>query len=303
MTTNNYDVIVVGCGPAGLSAAIYALRAEKTVLILEKETIGGQITSSPMVENYPGYSHISGSELMEKMYDQALELGAQIELEEVLSIKDGETKEVTTDMNTYTCKALIIASGAKNRRLGLEKEEELFGDGISTCVTCDGAFYKDKNVGVIGGGNSAMSATIGLLELCKEITLINAGDKLMAEKVTVDRIERKRNVKIINGAKVVELLGEKGKFEGVVIEHKDGKKETLNFDGIFVEIGQVPQSEIVKGLLEIDSNGYIVSNETLTNKEGIFVAGDVRVKSVRQLTTACADGSIAAINAIRYLDK
>jgi len=293
-----YDIIIIGCGPAGMTAGIYAARANKKVLILEKETIGGQMSSAPLIENYPGYKEVLGSELAGLMYDQAENLGVQIELEEVTEIVDGDIKKVITEDNTYEARALIIATGSKYRLLGLEKEEELIGKGIHFCVACDGAFYKDKEVAVIGGGNSAVINAITLSDLCKKVTVIQNLEKLTAEEVLIDKLTSKPNVEIITNAIVSKINGEDELSSIVINEEKE-----IKLDGMFISIGLIPQSDLVKDLLELNQYGYIEANDSMTKKEGIFVAGDCRNKKVRQVTVATSDGTIAAMNAIEYLNK
>ena len=295
-----YDIIIIGCGPAGLTASIYALRAEKKVLILEKENIGGQITSSLKVENYPGFKQISGSDLINNLYEQAVSLGCEINIEEVTKIIDGDIKTVVTDEGEYKAKAIIIATGCKNRLLGLEKEEDFIGNGISFCVACDGAFYKDKTVAVIGGGNSAVINALSLSDICKKVYLIQNLDKLTAEKALLNRLEETDNVDIYCGYVVSKLIG-KEELSHIEITGQDTKK--LKIDGMFVSIGQIPQNDIFKDLLELNSKNYIKSTECVTNVKGIFVAGDCRDKKIRQLTTAAGDGTIAALEAVNYLNN
>lgn len=298
-----YDIIIVGAGPAGLTAAIYALRSNKKVLVLEKETIGGQMSSSPLIENYPGFLSISGSELANNLYSQVIELGGEVELEEVLSIEFGEVKTVTTDMGKYETKSIIFATGAKYRRLGLEKEEEFIGNGISFCVACDGAFYKDKTVAVIGGGNSAVINAITLSDICKKVYVVQNLDKLSAEASLINKLNAKENAEVIYNATVQELIGDNNLSAISIVVNKTEKRE-LAIDGIFVSIGLLPQNDFIKDDITLDEHGYIKSDtECTTNLEGVFVAGDCRTKNVRQITTATADGSIAAINAVKYLNK
>lgn len=295
-----YDIIIIGCGPAGLTASIYALRAEKKVLILEKENIGGQITSSLKVENYPGFKQISGSDLINNLYEQAISLGCEINIEEVTKIVDGDIKTVITDEGEYKTKSIIIATGCKNRRLGLEREEEFIGNGISFCVACDGAFYKDKTVAVIGGGNSAVINALTLSDICKKVYLIQNMEKLTAEKALLNRLNEVKNVEIYCGCTVSKLIGN-DELTHIEITGTDTKK--LKIDGMFVSIGQIPQNEIFKDLLELNSKNYIKSTECVTDVKGIFVAGDCRDKKIRQLTTAAGDGTIAALEAVNYLNN
>lgn len=298
-----YDIIIVGAGPAGLTAAIYALRSNKKVLVLEKETIGGQMSSSPLIENYPGFLSISGSELANNLYSQVIELGGEVELEEVLSIEFGEIKTITTDMGKYEARAIILATGAKYRKLGLEKEDEFIGKGISFCVACDGAFYRDKTVAVIGGGNSAVINAITLSDICEKVYVVQNLDKLSAEASLINKLNEKKNVEIIYNATVQEIIGDNN-LNGIVISINNTEKRKLEIDGMFISIGLVPQNEFIKDTVTLDNYGYIKSDaECVTNIEGVFVAGDCRTKNVRQITTATADGSIAAINAVKYLNR
>lgn len=295
-----YDIIIVGCGPAGLTAAIYALRANKKILILEKDNIGGQITSSLKVENFPGFKQISGNDLMNNLYEQAIDLGCEINIEEVIKIKDGKIKTVITDENEYETKSLIIATGCKNRLLGIDREEEFIGNGISFCVACDGAFYKDKVVAVIGGGNSAVINALSLSEICKKVYLIQNLDFLTAEDMLKERIKEKNNIEIMYNSKVVKLIGD-DELKSIEVSGKEDK--IIAIDGMFIAIGQIPQNDIFKGIIDLNEQNYIKSIECLTNKEGIFVAGDCREKKIRQLTTAAGDGTIAALEAINYLNN
>lgn len=296
-----YDIIIIGCGPAGMTSAIYALRSGKSVLILEKESIGGQIASSPLVENYPGYSSISGAELSNNLYEQVLNLGGQIELEEVIEIKVGKEKEVITNDNSYTASAIIIATGAKHRLLGLPNEQELIGNGIHFCVSCDGAFYKDKTVCVIGGGNSAVINALTLSDICKNVIVVQDLSDLTAEKKLANKLKDKKNVEIHYNSKVKEIIGE-NELKAIVIENV--LEQEIETDGMFISIGLVPESDFIKNLIKVNNYNYIESdNSCNTNIEGIFVAGDVRSKKVRQLTTAVNDGTIAAIEAMEYIDN
>lgn len=294
-----YDIIVIGCGPAGMTAAIYALRANKSVLILEKETIGGQISSSPLVENYPGYLKISGSELSNNLYEQVNELGGNIELEEVIKIEDGKTKKVITEDNTYESKTVIIATGSRYRLLGLPNEVNLIGNGIHFCVACDGAFYKDKIVAVIGGGNSAIINALTLSDICKRVYVIQNLSDLTGEKVLGDKLKKKENVEIYYDSKITELKGN-DELNSIVINND----KNIKVDGMFISIGQIPQSNFVKELVKINESSYVISDDNCeTNVKGIFVAGDIRNKKIRQLTTAVNDGTIAALEAINYIDS
>jgi len=300
-----HDIIIIGGGPAGLTAAIYARRANKSVLVLEKDGFGGQMTHSPNIENFPGFTQISGNELADKMMDQVMALGAEVEIEEAHEITViGDKKIVKTDFGTHECSVVITAMGAKHRLLGVSGEDRFIGDGISYCAVCDGAFYIGKRVAVIGGGNSALQEAILLSELCTEVTIIQNLDFLTGEEKLQESVRCKANIKIIVGTVIKEFFGE-NEFEGLVTHcESDGFEETLKFDGAFVAIGLAPENGIVKDLTKLDEGGYIISDENcLTDDEGIFVAGDCRTKRIRQITTAAADGATAALAACRYLDR
>ena len=295
-----YDIIIVGAGPAGLTAAIYAGRANKSVLVLEKDTFGGQITSSPQVENIPGFVSITGAEFGDQLVEQAMNLDAEIECAEVLEIKDGETKTVVTDDGEFYAKAVIIATGTKHRLLGLDKEEEFIGNGISFCAVCDGAFYEGKTVAVIGGGNSALQESILLSNLCKKVYVVQNLDYFTGEKKLADELVTKENVEIILGATVDKLLGE-DELTGITINTADGKKD-IQLDGMFLAIGLLPQNEQFANLVKLNDYGYVDSAEDcITNVDGIFVAGDCRSKRIRQVATAAADGATAALAACDYI--
>ena len=295
-----YDIIIVGAGPAGLTAAIYAGRANKSVLVLEKDTFGGQITSSPQVENIPGFVSITGAEFGDKLVEQAMNLDAEIECAEVLEIKDGETKTVVTDDGEFYAKAVIIATGTKHRLLGLDNEEEFIGNGISFCAVCDGAFYEGKTVAVIGGGNSALQESILLSSLCKKVYVVQNLDYFTGEKKLADELVTKENVEIILGATVDKLLGE-DELAGITINTANGKKD-ITVDGMFLAIGLLPQNEQFANLVKLNDYGYVDSAEDcITNVDGIFVAGDCRSKRIRQVATAAADGATAALAACDYI--
>lgn len=297
-----YDIIIIGAGPAGLTAAVYAKRAGKDVLVIEKGTFGGQITYSPRVENIPGFVSLTGNEFAEKLVEQALNLGAEIECAEVLEIKNGEVKTVVTDSGEFEGKTVIIATGAKHRMLGVDGEEKFVGEGISFCAVCDGAFYEGKAVAVIGGGNSALQEAILLSETSKKVYLVQNLDFITGEKTLYDKILEKNNVEVILGATVDSFIGD-NTLEGIVINTKDGKKN-LNVDGVFVAIGLVPQNDAFANIIELDERGYVASGEECTtNADGIFVAGDCRQKRIRQVATAASDGAVAALAACAYLDR
>lgn len=302
-----HDIIIIGAGPAGLTAAIYARRASKSVLILEKSSFGGQMTFSPRIENYPGFVSVSGTELADALVEQALSQGAEVELEEVSSITvnpDG-TKTIKTDCGEHAARAVIIATGAKHRLLGAKGETDYIGNGISFCAVCDGAFHAGRNIAVIGGGNSALQEALLLADLCNSVTVIQNLESFTGETRLVEQLNAKPNVKAIFGTTVSEFYGENGELKGLIAKRvSDGSESRLDFDGVFVAIGLAPDTELASGVAERDRFGYIVSDEKcLTATDGIFVAGDCRTKSVRQIATAVADGASSALAAVNYLDK
>lgn len=300
-----YDIVIIGAGPAGLTAAVYGGRAEKSVLVLEKETFGGQVTHSPKIENYPGTLQMSGNEFAEKLVEQALSLGAEIELDEVTAVEtDGKIKKVIGENATYEAKSVIVATGSKHRKLGVTDEEKFVGTGISYCAVCDGAFYKDKEVAVIGGGNTALQEAVMLSELCKKVTLVQNLSFFTGEKKLLNQLEKKDNVEFITSSVVCGLDGE-NTLSAIKIKNTETNEETtLSVDGIFVAIGQVPENEPFRSVASLDEYGYIVSGEECeSGTQGVFVAGDCRTKLVRQIATAVSDGAVAAVNACRYIDS
>lgn len=300
-----YDIIVIGAGPAGLTAALYALRADKTVLVLEKGTFGGQITYSPQIENYPGYAQMSGNEFAEKLIDQVLSQGAEIEMETVTAVRDnGATKTVVTEEGEHEAKAVIIATGVKHRQIGLPNENELVGEGISYCAVCDGAFFKGQTVAVLGGGNSALQEAVLLSEGCKKVYVIQNLDYFTGEARLVEKLKQKDNVEFIMGTVITALNGDKSLESLTLRKESDGSESNLGVNGLFVAIGLIPNNKIFDEIAGLDEWGYIDSDEScLTKTEGVFVAGDCRKKQIRQITTAAADGSVAALAACRYIDS
>ena len=298
-----YDIVIVGAGPAGLTAAIYALREEKKVVILEKETIGGKITSSSKIENYPGFKSISGMDFANNLYEQVINLGGEINIEEVLSIENGKVKKVITDENTYETKSIIIASGSKYKTLNLDKEEELIGNGISFCTVCDGSFYKNKDVCVVGGANSALNSALYLSKICNKVYLVVRGHKLKGDKKVIDNVLSLSNVEVLYNTTVNKYILDNDELVGVEVKSNECEKR-LDVEGVFLAIGQSPEIDYLNDLIKVDENNYVLASEDcITNIDGIFVAGDVRKKKVRQLTTAVSDGTNAAINAINYLKE
>ena len=300
-----YDIIIVGAGPAGMTAALYARRADKTVLLIEKENFGGQITYSPHVENYPTLLSASGSELAQMMLDQVMEHGTDIELAEVTEIRDEATyKTVVTDGGEFQARAVILAAGSKHRHLGLPNEEELVGKGVSYCAVCGGAFFSGKSVAVVGGGNTALQEAVMLSEYCSHVTVIQNLSFMTGEKKLLDLLLTKDNVSLIYDTVVTALVGEEELNEITLYNGKMDMEYSMSVDGLFVAIGQQPENERFENLTALNEYGYIVADEAcLTDTDGVFVAGDCRTKSVRQITTATADGAVAALAACRYVDS
>ena len=300
-----YDIAVIGAGPAGLTAALYALRADKSVIVLEKAAFGGQITFSPKLENYPGTGTLSGNEFAEKLVEQVLDQGADIEPENVLSVsKNEKTFVVKTEDSEYEAKSVIVATGARHRMLGLENEENLVGNGISFCAVCDGAFYKDKCVAVIGGGNSALQEALLLSTLCQKVYVVQNLSFLTGEERLAKELESKDNVEIILSNVVTAFNGE-DELRSICIKNTEsGEEKTLTLDGVFIAIGLIPQNEAFAEFIDLDSYGYADSGEDCTTRtEGIFVAGDCRKKKIRQVATAVGDGAVAALAACNYIDE
>lgn len=294
-----YDIVIIGGGPAGLTAGIYAARAGKKVLVLEGRALGGQIVNAPDVRNYPGTPSISGVDLAMNMYKQVLEHGGEVKFERAMGIKD---KIVHTDGGEYKAKAIILATGAENRKLGLYGEDKLVGKGVSYCATCDGNFYKDKTVAVVGGGNTALEDAIYLADICKKVYLIHRREEFRGDKTTVDKIKALKNVEMILSANVKEILGDE-KVEGLELEIKDGERKEVKVDGVFFAIGYEPQANEFADSVELDEQGYIKTKDGVhTSTEGIYVAGDARAKDLKQLVTAASDGAIAATVAVKEME-
>lgn len=287
-----------------MTAALYAKRSGKTVKIFEKESFGGQIANSPKVENFPSIKEISGLELSNNMFDQIMDLGVEFECENVLDVKkENDCFIVTTDYNTYLAKSVIIAAGVKHRTMGIENEEELVGKGVSYCAVCDGAFYKGKDVAVIGDANTALQYTLMLSDICNKVYLCMLFDKFFADQTLVDRLKEKENIIVTKEISLKEFL-HKEELTGLRFENTKTKEVVVfNVDACFVAIGQVPNNERYSNLVDLDDKGYIISSDTTTKTEGLYVAGDCRTKHVRQLTTAVGDGAIAAMNAVNYINK
>lgn len=291
-----YDIIIIGAGPAGMTAAIYAARANKKVLVLEALSYGGEILNTLKIENYPVEENISGFDFATKLYNQVIKLGVEVKLEKVLSIN--ENKEVKTNENTYISKSIIIATGLNNRKLNLSLEEELIGKGISYCATCDGAFFKGKDVAVVGGGNTALEDALYLSDICNKVYLIHRRNEFRADSITIDKVLNKDNIIVMYDSIITKINGSN------YLESIEVNNELLKVDGLFIAIGKIPNLDYLNGLIETNEDGYIKSNELChTNIDGIFVAGDIREKTLRQLVTATSDGAIAATEAIKYINK
>ena len=301
-----YDIIIVGGGAAGMTAALYALRNGKSALVLEKQGFGGQITHSPKVENYPGTLQMSGNEFAESMLDQILNQGAEIELENVVSVEDtGDVKIVRTEEGSaFEGRAVVLATGVRHRMLGLEGEEALVGEGISFCAVCDGDFYSGQTVCVAGGGNSALQEAILLADKCRQVIILQDLPALTGERKLQDALLSRDNVRVICDTQIDALATENGALRGVRIHSRaTGEAQTVACDGLFVAIGLIPENGPFAGLADLNQWGYFDSDERcLTRTPGVFVAGDCRSKGVRQLTTAVADGATAALAACRYLN-
>lgn len=299
-----YDIIVIGGGPAGLTAALYALRADKRVLVLEGTGFGGQIVYTHAVENFPGIRRISGAEFADALLDQVMAAGGDVEFDSVTGIKDGDVKTVITETTEYTARAVIVATGVKHRLLGIDGESELTGNGISFCAVCDGAFYNGKRVAVVGGGNAAVEDALYLADIAEKVYIVHRRREFRAEERLVRMMKSRENIEPVLSSTVSRLLEENGLAGAEVTNSENGEKRILVIDGLFVAVGQIPQNDIFEGLLKLDKDGYISAGEDCrTNVRGIFAAGDCRTKAVRQLTTAAADGASAAIAACEYIQE
>ena len=300
-----YDIIIIGAGPAGMTAAIYASQARKKILILEKSVYGGQIVSADKVKNYPGFEEISGYEYATKLYNQVKTFNPDFKFEEVIEIKNNnDFKEVITNKNSYKGKSIIIATGSKNRKLGLPNEDKLIGKGVSYCSTCDGMFFKDKTVAITGGGNNAIDDALYLSDIANKVYLIYRQKDFKIDSINLEKLKERANVEFILNSNITELIGN-DKLESISVKENDTNVENkIDVDGIFIAIGHIPVSSMCKNLVKTNELGYIIADENCnTNIEGIFAAGDIRIKLVRQLTTACSDGTVATLNACKYLNK
>lgn len=296
-----YDIIIVGAGPAGLTAALYALRANRKVLVLEAKSYGGQILNASIVENYPGIPSITGFDYATALYNQVLDLDGEIKFETVLKVS--EDKVVTTSENTYTAKSVILATGSENRKLRIDREGEFLGHGLSYCATCDGNFFKGKTVAVIGGGNTALEDALYLSDIVEKVYVIHRRDEFRGEKAYQRKLEKRSNVEFIFNSNLTKLIGRKN-LKAIEITDNDGKVSRLDVEGVFIAVGQEPKNEIFADVVDLDQNGYIIAiDDVHTKTDGIYVAGDARVKSLRQLTTAVSDGSVAATTAIKEMKR
>lgn len=302
-----YDIIIVGGGPAGMTAALYALRNGKSALVVERSGFGGQITHSPKVENYPGTKQMSGNEFAEKMLDQILAQGAEIELENVVAVEDAGDRRIvrTEEGSAFEGRAVVLATGVKHRMLGLPGEDALVGEGISFCAVCDGDFYSGQRVCVAGGGNSALQEALLLSEKCSEVVILQDLPALTGEQKLRDALSKRGNVRAICDTRIDGLVTEGGALKGVAISGRaTGEAQTVACDGLFVAIGLIPENGPFEALAALNEWGYFASGEDcLTKTPGVYVAGDCRGKGVRQLTTAVADGATAALAACRYIDE
>ena len=298
-----YDIIIIGAGPAGLTASIYGRRANKKVLVLEALTYGGQIVNTTVIDNYPALPHVTGFDFATNLYNQAIELGAEVKFEKVINIIVDKEKKVITDSNEYTTRAIIIATGADRRKLGLVNEDKFTGSGISYCATCDGNFFKDKEVAVNGGGNTALTDALYLSDICSKVYLIHRRDEFRGSESLVNEVKKRNNIELVLNSKVTKLNGD-NHLTSIEVTNNDGSTREVPISCLFVAIGQVPVTENFVKLIDVDNNGYAIAGEDMKTKvAGLYVAGDVRKKSLRQLATAISDGAIAATEAIHDIQN
>lgn len=296
-----YDIIIIGAGPSGMSAALYALRANKKVLLLEKECFGGQIINASNIENYPALPNVSGYDFATNLYNQIKSLGVILKYEEVLEVTD--KKEVITTKDTYKGKNIIIATGLKKRKLNLENEDKLLGSGISYCATCDGNFYKNKNVAVVGGGNTALEDALYLSNIASKVYLIHRRDNFRGEKKLISEVKEKNNIELILNSNITKIIGEDN-LNSIEINDNRNNISKLEIDGLFIAIGNIPDNNRFKNIIDLDENGYIIANANLKTKtDNIYVAGDTRVKTLRQLVTATSDGAIAVTEITKEMEN
>jgi thioredoxin reductase (NADPH) len=301
-----YDVIIIGGGPAGYTAALYSARARLKTLLVEKMFSGGQMATTDFMENYPGFDEpVGGVELALKMENQARKFGAEILYDEVIDMDlAGKVKIVKTTSHTYNCKALILCMGASPKSLGLDKEDKFRGLGVSYCSVCDAAFYKDKKVAVVGGGNSAADDALYLTKYAEKVFLIHRRNNLRCVKLAQEELFKNDKIEFVLNSQVVEILGER-KLEGIRVKNNStNEASTLDIDGLFIAIGLVPNNELVKGKLELSKDGYIITDSNMkTSMEGVFAAGDICEKPLRQVITAASDGAVAAYSAEKYVNQ
>ena len=298
-----FDIGIIGGGTAGMTAAVYGQRAGKRTVIIEGANFGGQITSSPNVENYPGIASVSVSEFSMNLLDQAMKLGAETVVEKVTGIRDEDgIKVIETTGKEYPCRSVILATGVTHRHLGVPNEEKLTGAGVSYCATCDGAFFRGRDVAVIGGGSTALQDAEFLSNYCRKVYLVHRRDEFRGEESIVRRLREKENVEFVLSATVKEIVGDTT-VEGIILnDKKNGQEFRIDVAGVFIAVGQIPQNEIFADAVKLDPSGFILASEDcMTSHPGIFAAGDCRTKEVRQLTTAAADGAVAALAACRYV--
>lgn len=299
-----YDVIIIGAGPAGMTSSIYASRANLDVLMVEKKYPGGQMLSTAEIENYTGYENITGPDLSEKMFEHSKKFGTDFVFGEIKKVKiENNIKILEISGKTYKAKSIIIATGTQARFLGIEGEKEFTSKGVSYCAVCDGAFFKGKNVVVIGGGDSAIEESLYLANLVNKVTVVHRRDELRAQKILQDRAFKKKNIEFCWDSIPVKINGEK-KVTGIEVKNvKTNEIKKIEAEGIFIYIGMIPQTEVFKDLNILDEKGYVIADENmLTSVEGVFVAGDVRQKEIRQVVTATSDGAIAAQSAYKYIE-
>ena len=296
-----YDIIIIGAGPSGMSAALYALRANKKVLLLEKECFGGQIINASNIENFSALPNVSGYDFATNLYNQIKSLGVILKYEEVLEVTD--KKEVITTKDTYKGKNIIIATGLKKRKLNLENEDKLLGSGISYCATCDGNFYKNKNVAVVGGGNTALEDALYLSNIASKVYLIHRRDNFRGEKKLISEVKEKNNIELILNSNITKIIGEDN-LNSIEITDNRNNISKLEIDGLFIAIGNIPDNNRFKNIIDLDENGYIIANANLKTKtDNIYVAGDTRVKTLRQLVTATSDGAIAVTEITKEMEN
>lgn len=302
---NIYDIIIIGGGAAGMTAALYSLRSGKKVLLIEKETIGGQISKSPRVENFPSIKEISGTDFSDKLFDQIMDLGCDFELDNIDNInKNNNIFTISGEFSTYYSKSVIIATGLEHRKINIDGEDELIGKGVSYCAVCDGAFYKDEDVCLIGDGNTALQYSLLLSNYCKKVYVCTLFNKFFGDDVLVNKLKERNNIEILHNVSLQKFIYE-NELTGLIFTNTENKENIqLNVKGCFIAIGQIPNNNSFKNVIEMDNNGYILADDNLETKtKGLFVAGDCRQKKVRQLTTAVNDGAIASIGAVNYIDN